>query len=329
MQRLRRTPVIVLAAALFGAAPPALAPQDEARQSRLRNENRREARQRTAEILVALGAVPGARIADVGAGDGFFTVRLARAVGPEGRVIAEDIDRVALDRLRARVAEELLTNVDVVLGEPDDPRLPDASLDAVLIVNAYHEMGSYHSILQRARRALKPDGRLVLVEPFDPKLRGETRDKQTKAHALAPAFALEELRVAGFDVTALRDPFVRAGREEQWLIVAQPEPVAGAIAAPPAPGPAAPGPAAPSGSELSGGDAEASDAALASPKLRISQEELAALVRKEAVLVLDVREAEAYEAGHIPGARLVPLGDLSTHLEALLREARPIVAYCT
>jgi SAM-dependent methyltransferase len=324
MSRHRRIHLIVLGAVLAGTAPPALARQDDVRQARVRSENRREAFERTAEILVALGAVPGARIADVGAGGGFFTVRLARAVGPEGSVIAEDIDRKALDRLRARVAEELLTNVDVVLGEPDDPRLPEAALDAVLIVNAYHEMAPFRSILEHIRRALKRDGRLVLVEPFDPKLRGETRAKQTNAHSLAPTFAEEELRVAGFDVTALRDPFTRMGSEEHWLIVAQPEATTGAIAPS-----RAPGPAAASTGEPSVADATVSEAALASPELRISQEEFAALVGAHAVLILDVRGADAYEAGHIPGARLVPLRDLADHLDWLLSETRRIVAYCT
>ena len=324
MPRHRRIHLIVLAAVLAGTAPPALARQEDVREARVRDENRREAFQRTAEILVTLGAVPGALIADVAAGSGFFTVRLARAVGPQGRVIAEDIDREALDRLRARVAEELLTNVEMVLGEPDDPRLPDATLDAVLIVNAYHEMESFRSILEHVRRALKPGGRLVLVEPFDAKLRGETRAKQTKAHSLAPAFAEEELRVAGFDVTALRDPFTRVGSEEHWLIVAQREAVAGAIDPP-----RAPGRAAASAGEPSGVDVAVSEAALASPELRISQEEFTALVGAHAVLILDVRDADAYEAGHISGARLVPLTDLADHLDSLLRETRPIVAYCT
>jgi SAM-dependent methyltransferase len=326
MPRQRRIHLVVLATLLACTAPPALAPQDDVHQARLRNENRREALQRTAEIVVALGAVAGARIADVGAGDGFFTVRLARAVGPQGRVIAEDIDREALDRLRARVTEELLTNVDVVLGEPDDPRLPDATLDGVLIVNAYHEMDSFRSILERLKRALKPDGRLVLVEPFDAKLRGESRAKQTKAHSLAPTFAEEELRAAGFDVTALRDPFVRAGSEEQWLIVAQPEPatVAGAIAQP-----RAFGPAAVSSGEPSSAVEPETEAALASPELRISQEQFAALVGADAVLILDVRDADSYEAGHIPRARLIPIQDFADHLGPLLRETRPIVAYCT
>lgn len=89
--------------------------------ARIREDNARDGWQRVPDILVALNVVPGSRVADVGAGDGFFTVRLARAVGPKGRVIAEDIDTKALARLRVRVAEELLENIDVVQGGPDEP----------------------------------------------------------------------------------------------------------------------------------------------------------------------------------------------------------------
>lgn len=193
----------------------------DVRSARIRENDKRESWQRVPDILVALGVVPGARVADVGAGDGFFTVRLARAVGPGGRVVAVDISREALDRLRARLEEDLLTNVDVVQGEVADPHLPVDSLDAVLIVNAYHEMDRFEAMLDHLRRALKPGGRLVLVEPLDPKLRGESRASQTKAHSLDAGSAERELRAAGFEVIGLRDPFVRREQSEEWLMIAQ------------------------------------------------------------------------------------------------------------
>ena len=86
-------------------------------------------------------------VADVGAGDGFFTSRLSRAVGPTGRVFAVDIDRQALGKLRKRLADERLENVTVIESAPDDPKLPERVLDAALIINAYHEMREHQAIL--------------------------------------------------------------------------------------------------------------------------------------------------------------------------------------
>ena len=149
--------------------------------ARIRENNARDGWQRVPDILVVLNVVPGARVADIGAGDGFFTVRLARAVGPKGRVIAEDIDGNALARLRSHVTEELLDNVEVVHGEVADPHLPAGTLDAVLMVDAYHELEQLTSMLEHVRQALKPGGRLVLVDPIDPRLRGRPRGEQTKA----------------------------------------------------------------------------------------------------------------------------------------------------
>jgi SAM-dependent methyltransferase len=314
--------VLVGLLSLFATAMPADAQPDAVQTARIRESNAREGWQRVADILVALNIVPGAQVADVGAGDGFFTVRLARAVGPGGRVIAEDIDGQALARLRARAAEELLDNVDVVQGDVADPHLPVGTLDAVLVVNAYHEMEQFASMLDHLRRALKPGGRLVLVEPLDPRLRGESRSRQTKDHSLDAGFAVRELRAARFDVVGLRDPFIRRGSgTEQWLVIAERGPEADpaqAGAAPATPATAADSPV------TFGTEAE-----LASPDLRLSIARLKALLGSGPVLLLDVRDADGYVAGHLPGAILVPLGDLAERLPGLRREDRPIVAYCT
>ena len=88
----------------------------------------------------ALGIADGSTVADLGAGGGWFTIRLARRVGPNGLVYAEDIQTQMLEATSRRVAREGLQNVTTVLGTPSDPRLPDGKLDAVLIVDAYHEM---------------------------------------------------------------------------------------------------------------------------------------------------------------------------------------------
>ena len=119
--------------------------------------------QKPDEIMDALHIADGATVADVGAGAGWFTVRLARRVGPRGRVYAEDIQRPMLDAINYRVGREGLTNVQTVLGTPEDPKLPDG-LDAVLIVDVYAEVANPVSLLSDVARALEPQGRLGIVD---------------------------------------------------------------------------------------------------------------------------------------------------------------------
>lgn len=106
----------------------------------------------------------GSTVADIGAGSGYFTSRLARAVGAEGTVYAVDIQQGMLDLLKKTLARDRLANVIPVLGAVDDPRLPEASLDLVLMVDVYHEFSAPQTMLGHMKRALKPGGRLVLLE---------------------------------------------------------------------------------------------------------------------------------------------------------------------
>jgi ubiquinone/menaquinone biosynthesis C-methylase UbiE len=106
----------------------------------------------------------GSTVADLGAGSGYFTVRLARAVGNAGKVYAVDIQAGMLTLLQRAVDRARLTNVVPVLGAEDDPRLPAESLDLVLMVDVYHELSSPQATLGHLKRALKPGGRLVLLE---------------------------------------------------------------------------------------------------------------------------------------------------------------------
>jgi len=106
----------------------------------------------------------GAVVADVGAGSGYMSVRMAKIVGPEGKVYANDIQPGMLDLLRKNVEKAKLTNVTPVQGALDDPRLPVNALDLILMVDVYHEFSQPQKMLQKMREALKPGGRLVLVE---------------------------------------------------------------------------------------------------------------------------------------------------------------------
>lgn len=124
----------------------------------------REIEEEPEKALDALGNLTGATVADVGAGSGYFTVRLSTRVGPSGRVFANDLQPEMLKLLGARLARERIPNVALVLGSIDDPRLPPASIDLVLMVDVYHEFSEPQKMLRAIRIALKPNGRLVLLE---------------------------------------------------------------------------------------------------------------------------------------------------------------------
>jgi ubiquinone/menaquinone biosynthesis C-methylase UbiE len=115
-------------------------------------------------MLSSLGIKRGSVVADIGAGVGYHTWRLAGMVGPTGRIIAEDIQEGMIALLKKNVSDRKLTNVDIVLGSQTDPRLPENSIDLVLMVDVYHEFSDPSSMMTHIRNALKPDGRVVLIE---------------------------------------------------------------------------------------------------------------------------------------------------------------------
>jgi ubiquinone/menaquinone biosynthesis C-methylase UbiE len=116
------------------------------------------------EAIRLLKIAKGSSVADIGAGSGYITERLAAAVGPGGRVFANDLQPQMLDLLRRRLDRKKITNVTTVAGTVDDPGLPAASVDLELMVDVYHELSQPQAMLRRLREALKPGGRLVLLE---------------------------------------------------------------------------------------------------------------------------------------------------------------------
>ncbi len=126
-----------------------------------------DARDRLGEaeaVIDFAGVTPGMSVADIGAGEGYYTVRLARAVGAKGRVLAQDIVPETRDRLGVRVEREGLDNVTVRLGLPDDPKLPSASFDRIFLVHMYHEVEEPYPFLWHLRDGLKPGGLVVVVD---------------------------------------------------------------------------------------------------------------------------------------------------------------------
>jgi ubiquinone/menaquinone biosynthesis C-methylase UbiE len=126
--------------------------------------NERESEEQPEIALNAIGIRKGMAVADVGAGVGYFTTRLAKRVGPTGRVFATDIQPEMLARLQDRLDSEGIKNVETLLGTQVDPRLPEGQLDVILMVDVYHELAQPQRMLHQLRKALKPDGRLVLIE---------------------------------------------------------------------------------------------------------------------------------------------------------------------
>jgi SAM-dependent methyltransferase len=127
-------------------------------------EERRDFLNEDGEIVRVLGLKPGMTVGDVGAGSGYHAVRLSPIVGPTGSVIAEDVTRDYLVELSKRVAQLKLTNVKLALGEPHDPRLPTASLDAAILVHMYHEIAQPYAFLYNLAPALKPGARIGIVD---------------------------------------------------------------------------------------------------------------------------------------------------------------------
>src|SRR3954463_15829582 len=155
--------------------------------------------------LDALKLAAGSTVADVGAGSGYMTVKMARRVGPTGKVFANDIQPQMLSMLRQRLDREKIPNVELVLGTLDDPKLPANTVDLILMVDVYHEFSEPQKMLQRMRDSLKADGRLVLLEyrKEDPSI------PIRPDHKMSVAEAKMEVEAEGFTLTSVDERLPR------------------------------------------------------------------------------------------------------------------------
>lgn len=165
----------------------------------------REQEEQPTRALRIMEIESGMTVADVGAGSGYFTVRLARMVGPSGRVYASDIQQGMLDLLGRRLIRERIENVAVILGDANNPRLPANALDLALMVDVYHELSDPQNVLAHIRTSLKPNGRLVLIE-----YKGEDPTIPIlPSHKMTVAQAKLELEAEGFVLTTANSSLPR------------------------------------------------------------------------------------------------------------------------
>jgi len=167
----------------------------------------REKRLQIDRVMDLLQLKPGSTVADIGAGSGWFSVRAARRVGPNGRVIAEDINAKAVTYIQQRAQREHLANIVPVLGTPDDPKLTPNSLDAALMLKVYHEIAHPPLVLANLRAALKPGARFGIID----------RNGNGADHGLKESIVRDEVEHAGFRQVARYD-FTKADGQDYFLI---------------------------------------------------------------------------------------------------------------
>jgi arsenite methyltransferase len=174
----------------------------------------RDGWQQTDAVVAALGLVPGARVADIGAGSGYFTRPLARAVAPGGTVYAVDVDADMNERLRGRLADDGIGNVEIVLGAYEDPKLPDAGVDLVFTSNTFHHIEGRPAYFRNLKQDLAPGGRVAIID-YDGSKGTFVR---VMGHYTEKDVLLEDMQQAGYAVEKDHDFLDR-----QSFIVFRPE----------------------------------------------------------------------------------------------------------
>lgn len=171
---------------------------------RMLERDSRDAVQKPAEVMAVLAVKPGERVADVGAGSGYFTLRLAEAVGDAGRVWALDIRQEMLDHIAGRLREAQIANVELMLVPPDDPRLPAGGIDTILMVDTIHYVQDRASYARKLAAALAPGGRVVVIDfHYDPTAK---REFAPPIEQQVPRETLDrEMAAAGLKVVASYD----------------------------------------------------------------------------------------------------------------------------
>ncbi len=150
------------------------------------------------DIFEQAGIQKGSYVADIGCHEGYLSIHLANKVGAAGKVYAVDVREDRLEVLDETLEARNISNVATILGDYDDPKLPENTLDVVFIMDTYHEMEDYTTILKHVYKSLKPGGAIVIIEKLKRRIKGKSRADQVDAHSLSPKYVRKELISAGF-----------------------------------------------------------------------------------------------------------------------------------
>lgn len=176
-------------------------------------------------LIDLLAVADGDSVADVGCHEGYFSFHLSEKVGRAGRIYAVDVEAYRLDALKVHLRDRKVTNIEAILGEYDNPKLPENSLDAVIIMDTYHEMEAYKTILSHIKKALKSTGRLLILEKLKKHKRDKDRIEQIKAHTISSKYVKKELEDAGFEIIESIADFGSWKNEpdkQMWILLAVP-----------------------------------------------------------------------------------------------------------
>jgi len=220
---LKRTLALILPLALLGACKGQVIVDDdnprfpapdravsELGSNQFSTEDQRDSRGEAKTVMDLAEIEPGMTVADIGAGNGYYTVRLAERVGETGRVLAQDIDSDALGRLGRRIERQRLENVSIRLGELADPKLPEDSFDRIFMVHMYHEIEQPYEFLWRMWPALREGGQVVVVDI----------DRPTDQHGIDPLLLSCEFEAAGYELVSFKDAPELAGYYAQFKAAA-------------------------------------------------------------------------------------------------------------
>ena len=177
-------------------------------------------------IFDEAGIEKGSFVADIGCHEGYLSIHLANRVGAKGQIFAVDVREDRLEVLEDNLKDRKLNNVTVIHGDYDNPKLPVNALDVVIIMDTYHEMDDYMTILDHVHKSLKSGGKILIVEKLKSRIKGKSREAQTDAHSLGMEYVREELSRAGFRPLYSNEDLGDWENDEDkviWMLIAEKE----------------------------------------------------------------------------------------------------------